>query len=93
MLLFFQAVARKPIKNRPRGEHRPPNIGELPPQEHKKQKRGINMDTDKLFQLQGLIDAVQIAADAGAHRDIITRALMCVSEYIDTVINAGNKAE
>lgn len=68
-------------------------MGKLPPQKHKKQKRGINMDTDKLFQLQGLIDAVQIAVDAGANKDITARALVCVSEYLDTVINAGATAK
>lgn len=51
------------------------------------------MNTDKLYQLQGLIDAIQIAVDAGANKDITARALVCVSEYLDTVINAGTTAK
>jgi len=51
------------------------------------------MDTDKLFELQGLIDAIQIAVDAGANRDITTRALMCASKYIETFINTSTTAE
>ena len=49
------------------------------------------MDRDQLYQLQGLIDAVQIAFDAGASREVTARALMCISEFIGTMAEGDQK--
>ena len=49
------------------------------------------MDRDQLYKLQGLIDAVQIAIDVGASREVTTRALMCISEFIGTIVESEHK--
>lgn len=49
------------------------------------------MDKDQLYQLQGLIDVVAIALDAGASKEITARALMCISEFIGTMVESDHK--
>lgn len=49
------------------------------------------MNTDQLYCMQGLIDVIQIAVDAGASKDVTARALTCVSNYMETILTAESK--
>lgn len=51
------------------------------------------MNTDQLYLMQGMIDTIQVAIDAGASKDVTARALICVSNYIETILKKAESME